>query len=217
MHLSPHISFYKALSLGTHTLDLFASFFFACILIPSFKKALKNNKNNQHMNFFTLVTSSCFIGMGLLSMIYLSLIGLSCKYHNIIKTIQTGEELPAIAGELVGKIGAITAAIAIIFACLTTAIALAVVFSEFIEKEILKNKIPYILILFITMSITCGLASLGFDVIVKTIGKMLLAIYPATCILFICNLAKKTIGFPWVKIPFYITLLISLPKRYFCG
>ena len=146
-------AFWEGFLKGPQTMDLLASLFFASIILPSFIKILGKKPEQEPVKFFILAAKSCFIGMGLLAIVYCGLTYVSFKYHELLKGVTSGQELAILSNTVLGKYGGFISGIAIILACLTTSVALAVIFSEFIKKEVFKNKVPYWSTLILTMII----------------------------------------------------------------
>jgi len=200
---------------GPSTMDLFASFFFASIIIPSFQNILKQKNIYKNKSFLPLIIICCSIGLGLLTIVYIGLISISFMHRGIINSAEDKIQwLNILSDNTLGNNGSFISGIAIFLACLTTAIALAIVFSEFVEKEIFSNKIPYALILFITMTITFYFAKIGFTALILRLEPWLFMLYPMMFTLTICNLAKKYLNFTWIKTPVYIIGLLSIINRF---
>jgi LIVCS family branched-chain amino acid:cation transporter len=95
-------------------------------------------------------------------------------------------------------------------ACLTTAIALAAVFSDFLHRVIFKNKVSYSTCLIITLVLNYFISILEFTGIMKFLAPILEVCYPSLILLSILNILYKLFGFKMVKTPTIAVFLISL-------
>jgi LIVCS family branched-chain amino acid:cation transporter len=102
------------------------------------------------------------------------------------------------------------ACVAVALACLTTAIALACIFAEFVHYDLTMGKVGYIPALIITLFISYFISVLNFVEIVKFLTPILHILYPALIVLCILNMAYKLFRFQPILIPFCLTLLLSL-------
>jgi branched-chain amino acid:cation transporter, LIVCS family len=87
--------------------------------------------------------------------------------------------------------------IAVLFACLTTAIVLASLFADFLRMEVMKSKLGNAQSLLVTLGISFIVSTFDFAGIAKFLGPVLEAIYPALIALTIVNITYK---FFWVKV-----------------
>jgi branched-chain amino acid:cation transporter, LIVCS family len=93
---------------------------------------------------------------------------------------------------------------------LTTAIALAAVFADFIKKDLSQNKLGYVPSLIITLLITYFISTLEFNGIVKLLAPILQICYPALILLTVLNIAYKLFHFKPVKVPVLVVFIASL-------
>lgn len=207
-HCSRVDAFQYGFSLGPQTLDLFGAFFFAILIYPVLERIV--NSGEYKYSLFYLMIQSTFLGMFFLTLVYAGLSLVSSHYHQFMGLVLVGQELSALSCLILGNNGGLIESLAVCLACLTTAIALTVVFSEFLKKDILQNKVPYPYILIFTITVSMFFAGIGFQTILEIIAPCLNFIYPAAFVLSICNLLYHYLGFKMVKIPFYLTLLTSL-------
>jgi LIVCS family branched-chain amino acid:cation transporter len=78
------------------------------------------------------------------------------------------------------------------------------------------KKIPfsYGWMMLITILITVIFSNLGFATIMNFLAPILALCYPAIIVLTLCNILYKLYGFPYVKTPFYLTLLGMIIWEY---
>ncbi|MBS0626734.1 MAG: branched-chain amino acid transport system II carrier protein, partial [Verrucomicrobia bacterium] len=96
-----------------------------------------------------------------------------------------------IAFKILGPAGGLIAVIAVFLACLTTAISMATVFSEYVRKDLCKEKISSNLSLILTLLATTGIACLGFSGIMRLLSPILEILYPGLILLCLYNIFDK--------------------------
>ncbi|MCE2983128.1 MAG: branched-chain amino acid transport system II carrier protein [Parachlamydia sp.] len=190
---------------GYQTMDLVASFFFSGFVISHLNTHLSDEK--EILKTFTWAS---FIGAALLYAFYFSLVLLGWIYAPLLANTLPQEMLGKIAFASLGPIAAPCICITIIFACLTTAIALASLFSEFLRVDVAKEKMSAPLSLLLTLGIAFFVSTLNFSGIANFLGPILEAIYPALVALSVINIAAKWAGVKTTHWPFTVTLLTKL-------
>ncbi|MCA9508170.1 MAG: branched-chain amino acid transport system II carrier protein [Myxococcales bacterium] len=194
---------------GYKTFDVFAALFFASAVIPSFRNVL-GEKINDKKSLLKLAVKSSVVGGLLLFSVYCGLSFVAANLRGALTGVAGDKLLGVIATLTMGKTAGLIANSIVFLACLTTAISLALVSAEYIKKEVCREKISYGRSLSITMGITLVMSLLGFDGIMRMIIPVLMVLYPATIILMIVSALNYFFAFPYIKIPFYTTLLCSL-------
>ena len=111
-----------------------------------------------------------------------------------------------IALESLGSFAAPCVCLVVIFACLTTAIALTSLFAEFFEREVAKEKIGNKIALTVTLSIAFLVSNLEFSGIANFLGPILETMYPALITLTVINIACKLCGVRVFSLAFYINI-----------
>lgn len=185
---------------GYQTMDLLAAFFFSQFVIQH----LKGKSAEKH--FY----ASSLIGAGLLSAVYLSLVMLGWKFSPLLEGVPPQEMLGMIAMESLGSFAAPCVCLAIVFACLTTAIVLASLFADFLRTEVAQGKIGNKLALLITLGISFAVSTLDFAGIAGFLGPVLETIYPALITLTVINIGSKLLGYRSTHWPFTLTLITKL-------
>lgn len=197
--------FLHGLNEGYLTMDLLGAFFFSTVIISSLRK---HNPSAPDLIKDTLM-ASC-IGAGLLSVVYLGLSYLASSWSAQLSASTPDYYLGVLAVSILGPHAGIIACVAVALACLTTAIALAAVFSDYLHKVIFKNRISYGVCLVATLIVNYFVSTLEFTGIMKFLGPILEVCYPALILLAVLNIAYKLWGFRFVKLPTIAVFLVSL-------
>ncbi len=191
---------------GYNTLDLLAACFFSSVILIALKKAFPQGGSEQRR---ALVRASV-LGAVLLALVYLGLSFVSSFYQTPMQWVPGDQLLGAIALYLAGPITGTIAHIAIVLACLTTAITLAAVFADVLHEEIFREKLPYVPALLITLVIAYFVSYLSFTGIKRALFPIVTVCYPALIVLTLLNLCHKLWGLRLVKTPVYAVFFLSL-------
>ncbi len=197
---------------GYFTLDAVAALFFAGILLKSVKSLLAKNKQSPQRVFKIALVAS-FIGGALLALVYLGLAYVAAKHGQFLYqgNVDAAQILTALSYHLFPGGDALSAGL-VFLACITTALALAALFADFLQDElVMRNiKLPYIYPLGLTLVIAFFMSTLGFTGLMSWIGPVIVFCYPIFIILSLCNLAYKLWGWQWVKTPVFLTLVLMI-------
>ncbi len=204
-------SFLQGLFGGYNTMDLIAAFLFATVVLHHFQKEVQTDKTaDQNRTLFKKVFFSSAIAAVLLLFTYIGICFISAHHAPSIDSSYGSEELlSVVAFKLLGPIGGAVAAIAIVTACLTTAITLATIFADYLQNDLGKGKFTFPTSLFITLAITTGFANLGFTGISAVLGPILQICYPGLIVLTVMNIIHYFTGFKAIKVPVFLTFAIS--------
>jgi LIVCS family branched-chain amino acid:cation transporter len=197
-------SFTMGLFEGYGTLDLLGAVFFAKLIILSVGKEATRNKKV----FITGLLKAGAIGAGLLGVIYSGFMITSALHGSQVAIVGRDQLIFALGDFLLGRLG-ILVSFTVAIACLTTAIALTAVFSDYVSNDLFRGKLSYKAAVIINVFITCAFANLGFEGVMKVIVPIAFICYPAMIVLCLVNIAYKTVGFKPVKIPVYATLAFT--------
>ncbi len=204
--------FLRGLTAGYDTMDLLATGFFSAIVLATLKNTFKIKEGDaagyKKLAFITLKAS--IIGASLLGIIYVGLSFAVSFQGTYLEGVGRDYILSVMAVNVLGPAFGIIASIAVALACLTTAIALAVVFSDYLRFEIFKGRLGYIPALLITLIITAIFSNFGFEGVMMIIHPMVLICYPAIITLSVLNIANKLFGIKMVKVPVYLVFIMSL-------
>lgn len=193
---------------GYQTMDLLAAFFFSQFVIKHLHGKLSSNDGETSLlkHFY----KSSLIGAGILSSVYFALVLLGWIYSPLLTHTPPQEMLGVIAIESLGTIAAPCVCLAVLFACLTTAIVLASLFADFLRSEVAKDKIGNKQALLITLAIGFVVSTFDFAGIARFLGPVLEAVYPALIALTLVNIANKFFGVKSSHWPFTLTLAAKL-------
>lgn len=118
-------SFLQGLLGGYNTMDLIAAFMFATVVLPHFEKKEENGQSPLKK-----MTISSLIAASLLFFTYVGLCLISARHAGALDSACPPEQmLSAMAIKILGPAGGFIAAMAILTACLTTAMTLAAIFA----------------------------------------------------------------------------------------
>jgi len=194
---------------GYQTMDLVASFFFSGFVIKHLSQSNNKVQSDDKLSLKLFLKSSV-IGAALLYVVYFALVLLGWLYAPLLVGTPPQEMFGKIALESLGSMAAPCVCVAVIFACLTTAIALTSLFAEFLRHDISKDKIGNSAAMIATLTIAYLVSNLDFSGIANFLGPILEAIYPALITLTLINIVSKLYGIKATHWPFTVTLLTKL-------
>lgn len=196
--------FFHGLHLGYQMMDLLASFFFAAVVVSCVK-----TEDNQLPRTRLMVKSS-FVTVALLGIIYAGFSSIAAFNSLSLENVSNDALLGVVGTTILGDSLGFVMCIAVALACLTTAIALVSIFSEYIKTEIFKNKLSYPTCLVLTLLTTFTFSNLGFMGICNMVAPILEVCYPALIVLSLVNIAHKLFDFKPIKTPVYIAFFVSV-------
>jgi LIVCS family branched-chain amino acid:cation transporter len=204
-------SFKDGILQGYQTMDLLAAFFFSTFVI----KHLRDHKTIQDnpMTTIPIFFKSALIGASLLSVIYFVLVLLGAMYAPELASIPPQEMLGYVAEQSLGPLAAPIVSLAVVLACLTTAVVLASLFADFLRKEVCKEKIKAPWALLITLLIAFFTSTLEFSGIAKILGPILEVTYPALIVMTVLSILYKLWGWSITRLPIAVALVLKLLSR----
>ncbi|WP_068467769.1 branched-chain amino acid transport system II carrier protein [Candidatus Protochlamydia phocaeensis] len=188
--LSSGQSFMYGLVEGYNTMDLLAAFFFSSIIFHSLKASFSEEQEQERKILAVGLKASC-IGAGLLSLVYVGFSLVAAHHASSLTLSSQGELLGSLTLKILGPYAGLIATATIALACLTTAIALAAVFAEFLQKVLLKQRINYLTALLATLSASYAVSTLEFTGIVTLLAPLLQIAYPALIAFTLVNILAK--------------------------
>ncbi|MDB2613695.1 branched-chain amino acid transport system II carrier protein [Chlamydiales bacterium] len=207
----PVTMFLHGLYEGYQTMDLLGAFFFSTVIIASLKKAAKEEEGDSSpKKLMSLTLKASAIGGSLLSLVYCGFSYVAALWSESLAVTRADYFLGSLAIEILGPYAGILACVAVALACLTTAIALAAVSSEFLHYDILKDRVSYLFSLTAVLITTYFISTLDFTGIMEFLAPILEVCYPALILLSLLNMGYKLWGFKSVKIPITAVFIISL-------
>lgn len=186
--MSASQSFWHGFMEGYNTMDLLASFFFSAIIYNTLKQDTTGASPEEERQLFKISLKASVIGGGLLSLIYVGFCLVASYHASALQITDQGELLGALTLKILGPYAGVVASATIALACLTTAIALAAVFAEFLQQSIFRNKISYIQALLMTLGVGFAVSLLEFTGIVSLLAPFLQIAYPALIVFTIYNI-----------------------------
>lgn len=183
---------------GYQTMDLFAAFFFSTLIFKSLQNLLPPTATDREVLIFAIKPS--IIGSTLLALVYLGFVFLGAHYSHLIKGIPPESMLAAIATHIMGEGAALFIALAMIFSCLTTAVALNNIYARYICHTLKVDEQKFPLILFGTTLIAFVISLLDFKGIIAFLAPTLELSYPGIIALTIMSIVikKRTTLKTWV-------------------
>lgn len=176
----------QGLKMGYQTTDLIAALLFATVILPHLSQGTRDPKIiRRRMTYASLIASA------LLMVAYIGLCWVSAHHSWTLGDVAPEELLHQIASKILGPWGGLVSAAAVFLACLTTAISLAAVFSNYLQTDLFRKRLARGPALGLTLGLTALMANLGFSGIVKLWGPILNALYPALILLCLVNIARK--------------------------
>lgn len=157
-----------------------------------------------------IFAKSSLIGAAILSTVYVALVILGWIYHPALLGTPPQEMLGVIALKSLGAFAAPFVCLAVVFACLTTAIVLTSLFADFLRTEMLRSKISNAQAIAVTLTIGFLVSTLQFSGIARILSPILDAIYPALIALTVVNIGNKFWGIRATHWPFTLTILVKL-------
>ncbi len=196
----PFDSFVYGLKFGYFTMDLLASFFFCGVVIGALRKISHVNGVLDRKLVIKNALIAAAFGAFLLAVVYVGMSLVAALHSTKLIGVSAEMLLGTVALEVLGPSAGIVTCVAVVMACLTTAIALAAVFSEFFQKEVMKDKVSYRTALIFTLAVTLLVSTLEFQGIFKLLGPIVEVLYPALLVLSLVNIVYKLFGFSKAKV-----------------
>ncbi len=199
--------FFHGLKEGYNTMDLLASFFFSSTVVAMLKTA---GEQDVRQGYVKRTLKATAIGASLLSAVYISFSYIAAMHAPGLQITGKEQIFTAIALKVAGPAAGIVLCITVAVTCLTTAIALICVFTDFIQKEVLKQKVRYEIVLIISLLLTFCMANFEFQGISSFLVPILEVCYPGLIVLTIANIAFRLVDFKPIKRFVFFTFLCSI-------
>lgn len=174
---------------GYQTMDLILALLFSTVIIPHLFQEASGLSGREAIAYVrkNMIVASAVAAI-LLMISYMGLCWIASHYY---ADAAPEDLLFVISFQILGPWGGLIALIAVFLACLTTAISMARVFSEYIRKDLCKEKISSNSALILTLLATAGIACLGFSGIMHLLSPILEILYPGLILLCLYNIAAK--------------------------
>lgn len=201
----------KGLTLGYQTMDLMAAFFFSSATVQYLRSHLRPQDGRDQLIRISIVAA--LIGAIILGLSYVGFIALGAKYAPELSYVAPESLLVVISQKALGNIALPIVSFTMAIACLATSVILTLLFVEFFQKEVCRDKISEKQSILITVAATFGMSLLGFSKICELLGIILEVAYPALIALAITNIWNKAFDTAYGKIPFWFVLASSILWR----
>lgn len=182
-------AFSDGVFMGYQTMDLFAAFFFSSLIFNRIKDILPTT--TDHRVIVKAALSPSIAGALMLAIVYLGFVFLGAHYGDLIQNVEPELMLPTIATYALNPSAAFIIGIAIIFSCLTTAVALNNIYARYLV-DTLKLKSSYFPIVLVgTTAISFFISLLDFKGIAAFLAPALEVSYPGLIALTILSIFIK--------------------------
>ncbi len=203
--------FLQGLFDGYGTMDLLGALFFAGILARGLKGKYQQISRRDFM-LMTVVIG--VIGIVLLGIVYGGFFFVSAAYAGQLVHLERGQLLSGLATLVLGQYGGMVANITISLSCLTTAIALTSVFSDYI-RGLSGNRLSYKTCVAGTVLIATCMTTLGFQKIMELIYPLIGMCYPILLIVACAGLLHKVIGVVVPRHSMYAAFMLLMLMKLF--
>ena len=207
----PKEAFINGVFTGYQTMDLFAAFFFSALTFSQIQQTMPKTSTNKEVIIFALKPS--IVAAILLAIIYLGFVFLGAHYSDLIANVKPEFILPTIAQYTIGSSATILIAIAMVFSCITTAVALNNIYARYICSALKLNNGRFPIVLFITTSISFTISLLDFRGIAAFLAPALEVSYPGIIALTIISIF--TIKYKKFKISLFYGISIFMIYKIF--
>jgi LIVCS family branched-chain amino acid:cation transporter len=161
---------------GYQTMDLFAAFFFSALIFKQIQNALPSTYSHRQILKYAIIPS--IIGSIMLALVYLGFVFLGSSFRNHIAHESPETMLPAIATIVMGEYATIVIAIAMVFSCLTTAVALNNIYARYLCTSAKLHENKFQLVLVATTAASFVISLLDFKGIARLLAPALDVSYP---------------------------------------
>ena len=167
-------AFESGITLGYQTMEIVTSFLFVTVIMGYL---VKDQTDTDSPVMFKTALSAIVIGGGLMSVVYIGMVILGATYATDL-TSQPEQYLATIAYLSLGQISGKVVTVAIVLSCLTTAIALATTFTDFVYEHVFQKRFARAHCLLMTILVSFVFSTFGFSGIAGYLAPILNAIYP---------------------------------------
>lgn len=197
---------------GYQTMDLFAAFFFSALIFRQIQAILP--KTNDPLVIIKAALKPSIAGAAMLAVVYLGFVFMGAHYGDMIKTVDPELMLPTIATHILGSSAALIIGAAMVFSCLTTAVALNNIYARYIVDSLKLTPSVFPWVLLATTAAAFMISLLDFKGIAGFLSPILDVSYPGLIVLTALSIATK--GHKPLKIwLFYSITLIMIVHKIF--
>ena len=204
---------WKNIIYGYNTLDLLGAIFFSSVVIGLLSKSFKSESKKDIKTLVIMGLKAGVLGTFLLTLVYIGLGYLGAYHGQNLFGINEAEVFSTVSLRVLGSHGAIVIAIAVLMACLSTVVALATIFAEYVQK-ITKYRVCYITALLLTLFGVRLSSNLGLTKLMSFYEPIIIIAHPALILLTFLIIANKFFGYKFIKTPVLITFIASIVIHY---
>lgn len=182
-------AFYNGFLTGYQTMDLFAAFFFSSLMFNQIQKMMSPDATHKEIIKFSIKPS--ILGASLLSLVYLGFVYLGAHFSDLVAKIEPEFMLATIAKHILGSNATFLIAIAMLFSCLTTAVALNNIYARYLCSLFNLKDDKFAIILIGTTIISYLVSLFDFNGIAAFLGPLLSISYPSIILLTILSIFTR--------------------------
>lgn len=205
-------SFSRGFTTGYQTMDLFAAFFFSSLVYKQLQANMRQGMSDKELLKHSV--KPAILGSLLLGLVYLGLVYLGAYYRDHLDLNKPELMLPTISNHLLGKYSAIFIAIAMLFSCFTTAVALNNIYADYLCSLLKIEKRHFPKMLIITTLISFIISLLNFKGIAAFLVPVLEISYPGLIALTLLSLWSTKPSRAKLIIFWSITMMMIIVKFY---
>lgn len=206
---SANSAFGEGLQMGYNLLDLFAAFLYSTLVLNDLRQEKGGVLLDSARAIRKGIIASLLAG-ALLFIVYAGLTYVGAYHGAAMRGDGSSEEMVrAISVGILGPAGGLVACVAVGLACLTTAVSLTVVCSNFLQVELLKDRGGYLLPVGITLGLSFAISTLGFTGIAALIGPILKLLHPALILLCFLNILQRQGQRRSIRSAVFLTLALT--------
>lgn len=204
--------FFYGLKEGYNTMDLIAAFFFSSLVYGRLKQQAGDKGGPSAL--IAAILKASLIGASLLSLIYIGFAYVAANFSHALAGTPVDQLVGKLGHLVLGRHAGLIVCMSIVLTCLTTAIALTVVCADFLQKQVLKEKVRYEYALGAILVVTALVSSIEFTGIIQMLAPVLQVIYPSLLVLCLFNILHKTMAIKSIKVPVFATMSLILYFQY---
>jgi len=191
-------SFLEGLSEGYNTQDLIAAFFFSASIIGILMHRGESDAAKDDRKALRLALRSGVIGVSLLGLVYLGLLYLGAAHAPILSGLPKDRLLPTLVRMLLGDSLGFFATVSIVLACISTSVALSLVFADFLRFNVCNEKMGHRTALSLTSIVTYFMSLIGFSGISSILSTTMSVAYPFLIFMIVFN-SLRLLLITWLK------------------
>lgn len=186
---NPSSAFYTGFITGYQTMDLFAAFFFSALIFNQVRKIMPEDSSHKDTIKFAILPSC--LGAIMLAGIYFGFVYLGAYYSEIISDVKPEFMLSTIAKHVMGNNATLFIGTAMLFSCLTTAVALNNIYARYLLSLFKLSDHYFHWVLLATTASAFLVSLLDFKGIASFLAPALEISYPGIIALTILSIITR--------------------------